>query len=209
MEEGTLPDAQSSALTILTRSDIAYDGHRNPVRETVSAAGAVQSVLDKSWDDRGRLVCQAQRMNPAAFGEQPGACAFTTQGSQGPDRIARNGYDAASQLLTLEKGVGTPLQQVYARYEYTPNGKQKAVTDANGNRAEMTWDGLDRQRRWIFPSNTPGYANQADYEEYGYDAVGNRTSLRKRDGATLTYQYDNLNRVTLKTVPASASGAAG
>ncbi|MBV8687557.1 MAG: RHS repeat protein, partial [Alphaproteobacteria bacterium] len=209
VEEGTLPDASSSALTILTRSDIAYDGHRNPVRETVSAAGAVQSVLDKSWDDRGRLVCQAQRMNPAAFGEQPGACAFTTQGSQGPDRIARNGYDAASQLLTLEKGVGTALQQVYARYEYTPNGKQKAVTDANGNRAEMTWDGLDRQRRWIFPSNTPGSANPADYEEYGYDAVGNRTSLRKRDGATLTYQYDNLNRVTLKTVPASASGAAG
>src|SRR3954463_13488016 len=55
----------------------------------------------------------------------------------------------------------------------------------------------------------PGVANQADYEEYGYDAAGNRTSLRKRDGVTLTYQYDDLDRLRIKTVPASASGAAG
>ena len=33
--------------------------------------------------------------------------------------------------------------------------------------------------------------------------------MRKRDGQTLTYQYDGLNRVTLKSVPISASGAAG
>jgi YD repeat-containing protein len=65
-----------------------------------------------------------------------------------------------------------------------------------------------RQRRWIFPSNTPGVANQADYEEYGSDAAGNRTSLRKRDGVTLSYLYD-LNRLRVKTVPQSASGAAG
>jgi hypothetical protein len=31
------------------------------------------------------------------------------------------------------------------------------VTDANGNRAEMSWDRFDRQLRWIFPSTgAPG-----------------------------------------------------
>ena len=50
----------------------------------------------------------------------------------------------------------------------------------------------------------PGQVNAADYEEYGYDAVGNRTSLRKRDGSTLTFQYDNLNRMTVKVVPERA-----
>src|SRR3954469_3141428 len=93
--------------------------------------------------------------------------------------------------------------------------RQAAVTDANNNRAEKTYDGVAPQRRWIFPSPTPpapgqaGVANPADYEEYGYDAVGNRTSLRKRDGVTLTYQYDDLNRLRIKTVPQSAAGAAG
>ncbi len=84
------------------------------------------------------------------------------------------------------------------------------MTDANGNKAGMTYDGLDRQKRWIFPSKTaPGETSPADYEEYGYDANANRTSLRKRDGVTLVYAYDALNRMTHKTVPASATGAPG
>jgi len=154
-------------------------------------------------------------MNPASYGEQPGACAFTTQGSQGPDRITRNGYDPAGQLLTVEKAVGTPIAQVYARYEYTPNGKQKAVTDANGNRAEMRYDGYGRQSHWIFPSPAPagqpghGTANLADYEAYDYDLAGNRRSLRKRDGAQLNFTWDAMNRLERKEVPASATGAPG
>jgi RHS repeat-associated protein len=40
-----------------------------------------------------------------------------------------------------------------------------------------------------------------DYEQYGYDANSNRTTLRKRDGSTLTYDFDALNRVWRKIVP--------
>jgi YD repeat-containing protein len=92
------------------------------------------------------------------------------------------------------------------------------VTDANGNRAELSWDGFDRQKRWIFPSTGApgkpplGQPDPADYEEYLYDLVGNRTSLRKRDGSTLAYVYDNLNRVipgtqSLIRTPAASSNA--
>ena len=66
----------------------------------------------------------------------------------------------------------------------------------------MRYDGFGRQQRWIFPSKTtPGTADQSDYEQYLYDADGNRTSLRKRDGSILTFQYDALNRMTAKIVP--------
>jgi len=209
IERGTISDPDNPVLTVQSRADVAYDSRRNPVREVGSASGVTYGVADKSFDDRGRLECSATRMNPGAFGAMPGACALGAQGPEGPDRITRNLYDAAGQLLTVQKAYGTALQQNYATYTYSANGKQTSVTDANNNRAEMTFDGFDRQKRWIFPSNTPGYANQADYEEYGYDTVGNRTSLRKRDGVTLTYAYDNLNRVTQKNVPASVSGAVG
>ena len=149
-------------------------------------------------------------MNPAAYGEAPGACAFTPQGSHGPDRISRNLFDNAGQLLQVQKAFGTPLQQNYVTYTYSPNGRQASVTDANGNRAELRYDGHDRQVRWVFPSKTSaGSVDEADYEAYGYDAAGNRISLRKRDGSTLAFSYDNLNRVTIKGVPASATGAAG
>jgi YD repeat-containing protein len=104
------------------------------------------------------------------------------EGSEGPDRIVRNDYDAAGQLLAVWKTWGAPLQQRYAAYEYQNlNGHQTAVIDANGNRAEMTYDPFDRQSRWIFPSpSTAGQVNPNDYEQYGYDPDGNRTSLRKR-----------------------------
>jgi RHS repeat-associated protein len=224
-ESGTLPNETSTTLSNITRTDLVYDSRRNVSREAVSVGTTIHSLVQRSWDNRGRLDCEARRMNPLVFATvSANACDLGPRepvGSPndfGPDRITRNLYDAASQLLTIQRayqvtqanGFATTLQQNYATYEYTPNGKQKAVIDANGNRAELTWDGFDRQRRWIFPSKTvPGVANQADYEEYSYDDVGNRTHLRKRDGVTIVYQYDALNRVILKTVPASASGAPG
>lgn len=215
VDTGTVPPAVPAApavptLTPLEHTDTGYDAHRNPVREALSANGTTYALTERSFDDRGQLVCRAQRMNAANFGAVTDGCTLTAAGSYGPDRITRNVYDAAGQLTQVQRAYGTSLQQNYATYEYTPNGKQKAVIDANGNRAELTWDGFDRQKRWIFPSpTTAGVANQADYEEYLYDALGNRTSLRKRDGVTLTYAYDGMNRLTLKTVPASATGAAG
>jgi RHS repeat-associated protein len=199
---------------LLARTDVSYDGRRNPVREAVStpatssAPAVTNAVLDRSYDLRNRAVCQAQRMNLASLPAD--ACMLGTAGTQGPDRITRNGYDAESRLLQVQRAYATPLQQNYATYTYSSNGNRTSVTDANGNRAELRYDGYGRQTRWVFPSpTTAGVVNEGDYELYGYDAAGNRTSLRKRDGTTLTYSYDNLNRLLVKTVPQSASGAAG
>jgi RHS repeat-associated protein len=209
-EEGTVTDPSSTSLAVSVRADLTYDGHRNPATERLSAAGTTYSLLQRSFEDSGRLQCEARRMNPAAFGSLPAACTPGSEGTFGPDRITRNVYNAAGQLLTVQRAYGTSLQQNYATYTYTPNGKGASVTDAKGNRAEMRYDGHDRQNRWVFPSKTtPGSVNESDYESYTYDEAGNRTSLRKRDSKILSYQYDGLNRVTVKTVPISASGAAG
>jgi RHS repeat-associated protein len=228
-EKGELSGWQSEAVapldwsgfTIHETADTVYDSMDRKLRETasgvdpVSGATVTVSVTQYSYDSFGRLECTAVRMNPAAFASLPeSACTLGAQGSQGPDRITRNEYDSAGQLLKVRKAYGVTvangfaatLQQDYVRYEYTPNGKRKAVTDANGNRAELRYDGHDRQSCWIFPSKTSagalgGDCATGDYESYGYDANGNRTNLRKRDGSTLTYRYDALNRMTAKIVP--------
>ena len=210
-EIGTVPDSSSPALTVLNRTDLAYDSRRNPIREAASSGGTIHTLVQRTFGNSGRLDCEARRMNPAAFGSLPAsACTLGTQGSFGADRIAHNVYDAAGQLLQIQRAYGTGRQQNYVTYEYSLNGKQKAVIDANSNRAEMRYDGHDRQSRWVFPSKTvAGTVNEADYESYGYDLIGNRISVRKRDGVTLTFQFDAYLRMTQKNVPASASGAAG
>jgi len=227
VESGSLASWQSEAVapaswigfTVLTATDTLYDAMGRKLREARSANGSVHAVTQYSYDSLGRLECTAVRMNLGSFGSLPdSACSLSAepaQGSNGPDRITRNIHDAAGQLREVQRGYGTPLHQTEVAYTYNLNGQRRFVTDANGNRAELRYDGHGRQTRWVFPHPTSplptqtGAVNEGDFEAYTYDAAGNRTSLRKRDGTTITYQYDNLNRIRLKTVPQSASGAAG
>jgi RHS repeat-associated protein len=205
-ETGTVNGVTAAALAALSVQEVEaniYDSIGRKIRTTRSSGGVALQLTQFSYDASDRLACVAQRMNPAAYGSLPAsACSLGTEGSQGPDRITRNTYDVAGQLLQVERAVGTPLAQSYAAYSYSPNGQQTSVTDANGNKASMTYDGFDRQIAWNFPSKTtPGLVSATDYETYGYDAAGNRTSLRKRDGRTISYSYDALNRMTSKIIP--------
>ena len=56
-------------------------------------------------------------------------------------------------------------------------------------------------RSSIPSATTPGTISATDYEQYAYDAAGNRLSLKRRDGRTLTFTYDNLNRMLSKLIP--------
>lgn len=170
--------AQDNALVALTATQYSYDANR-------------------------RLECTAVRMNPSVYGSLPSsACSLSTVGSYGLDRITRNAYDAAGRLLQIQKGVGTSLQQNYATYTYTLNGKLASVVDANGNKAAYAYDGFDRPVQWNFPDKvTVGAVSATDYEAYTYDANGNRLTLRKRDGNVITSSYDALNRLITKAEP--------
>jgi RHS repeat-associated protein len=48
---------------------------------------------------------------------------------------------------------------------------------------------------------TPGSGGTGQFEAYTYDANGNRTNLRRRDGRNIAFAYDAINRVTQKTYP--------
>jgi RHS repeat-associated protein len=217
-----------TGFTVLQQVDTSYDALDRETVESVSGLGTgetgpltVRTVTQTSYDLAGRVDCTAVRMNPAAWGSlPPSACTLTTTVGNAPDRITHNVYDEAGQLLKVQRAYQittanffpATLQQDYATYTYSGTGKPTSVVDADGNLATMGYDGQDRQQTWFFPASNVaqrGQVNAADFEQYGYDANGNRTSLRKRDGTTITYQYDALNRVFLKTVPTSATGAAG
>ena len=198
--------------SVFQSQDFAYDVMGRLVRtRTMGADGQAAAVTDTNHDRAGRPACTAVRMNPAAFYSLPAnACFLGQAGAHGADRISRNHYDAAGQVVRIQQAYGTGIVQDYARYSYSGNGKQLSVTDANGNRAELRYDGHDRQTHWIFPSKTvAGVADLSDYEQYSYDNGGNRIALRKRDGVSLGFSYDALNRMSVKTAPASASGAPG
>ncbi len=227
VETGELSTWQSDAVVpaswsgfkVLRQTDTEFDTLDRRVVDRMSSEGTVYAVTQYSYDAFGRVQCSATRMNATTFASPPAsACTPSTAETGVPsDRITRNVYDDAGQLVQVRKAVGTSLEQAYKTISYTANGKQSDIIDANGNLARKVYDGFDRLFRWQLPSAvavngfndatpasalaTAGSVNPADYEEYRYDAVGNRTRWRRRDGRTITMTYDALNRITSKAVP--------
>jgi RHS repeat-associated protein len=200
----TIAPASWTGFTVFRTLDAAYDGMDRKTQDTQSSGSTTYTLSQYSYDPVGRPLCTAVRMDPTTFGSPPtNVCApASPAGSYGSDRVTMNSYDPASQLVKIQQGYGTSVQRDYETISYTPNGKQASITDANGNKTSYDYDDFDRLLHWYFPSpTTPGISSATDYELYGYDANGNRTLLRKRDGRTLTYTYDGLDRMTVKTVP--------
>ena len=219
-----------AGFTVLLTQDSQFDQMHRKIKETSSGGGGAQTATQYSYDVFGRADCTATRMNPAIFGSLPAsACTLGTQGSgsgdYGPDRITRNKYDAAGRLVQIRQAVGltgvTP-EQAYVTYTYTPNGQQEYVIDANGNRAQQTYDIFDRKSGWYFPSTTgptafdgstpasalatAGAVNTANgFETYQYDPNGNMTTRTIRNGTQIIYTYDALNRMTAKDLPTGNS----
>ncbi len=217
VEKGEIAGWQSEAVapaawtgfTVHQRVDTVHDPMGRKVKESLSGRDpqglmAIQTVTQTRYDLMGRPECVAVRMDAADLGGAlPDACTPTVPaGPSGPDRITRNHYDYSDRLARVRQGVGTSFERDMASYSYNANGKLTSVTDARGFVAFMTWDGHDRQTRWIFPSKTvQGQGDPYDYEEYAWDRNGNRTSFRNRAGETIAYTYDALNRMTLKDRP--------
>jgi len=109
--EGT-SDSDWAAMNPLEGAIVAYDSHNRPtVRRLVSAA-TTYALSQTGYDPRGRVRCTAQRMNPDEFASSSlpaDACALDTEGSYGPDRIARASYDAgrpaAEDRLAIQSSI--------------------------------------------------------------------------------------------------------
>ena len=174
--ESVLPSAwpvwnptPKTGFQIFTKVVTSYDALDRKVLETTSGSGdggatwTQTAATQYSYDAVGRPDCTAVRMNPATWSALPtSACTLaTTSSTYGPDRITKNVYDDAGQLLKVIKAYGQTtasglpqLQQDYVTYTYTPNGKQKTLKDADGNLTTYTYDGFDRLVAWAFPSKT-------------------------------------------------------
>jgi RHS repeat-associated protein len=196
-------DLAWAGFSVLETVSHTYDSLGRRATSTLSSGGAMQTLTQFSYDSLDRLQCTAVRMNPSAFGSLPAsACSLGTEGSFGPDRIVRNVYDAAGQLTQVQEGYGTSIQANEVTNTYRGNGQRETLTDAGGNRTTFEYDGYDRLKRTRFPSPTAaGVSSTADYEELSYDANGNQTARRLRDGTSIAYTYDDLDRLTAYDIP--------
>jgi RHS repeat-associated protein len=214
VEQGTVnsqSDTDWAAFSSLEEVDTGYDSNLRPVTQSSVSGSTTYALTQTSYDADGRVQCVAQRMNSSAWSSLPSdACTLQTAGSDGNDRITKTTYDNAGQVTLVQSAYGvTGTQADEVTTAYTSNGKASSVTDAEGNKTSYVYDGFDRLYQTQYPSTTKGAgtSNSSDYEQLGYDANDNVTSRRLRDTHSISYTYDALNRLTVKSVPASPGGA--
>jgi len=200
-------DADWAGFATQERVDISYDTHFRAVRQTLTGSdSALHAVTDLSYDSVGRPECTAVRMNPSAWSTLTAACTLQTTGSFGPDRITRTTYDVANHPTLVQTGYGVAgVQANEVTATYSNNGLIATATDANGNRTTYEYDGHDRLVKTRYPNTTlgAGTSSTTDYEQLTLDAAGNITNRRLRDGTSVAFTYDHLNRPTLKNLPGS------
>jgi len=204
VERGTVmsqSDPDWANFVSLEQQATSYDTVARKTQTSFASGGVTQSLVQYGYDNANRLTCTAVRMNTATFGSLPAsACTLGTTGSNGPDLITANTYDAADQLTVVANGYGTPSQASYATATYSSNGYVLTVKDAENNLTANTYDGFDRVAKVNFPLPTQGSnaSDPNDYEAYGYDANSNTVSRQLRSGQTISFTYDALNQATLK-----------
>ena len=104
-------------------------------------------------------------------------------------RASANFYDAAGQLLQERRGSGTPLEQAFASYTYTPNGQRASASDGRANViVAYTYDGFDRPSQSWYGDGT--------HEQTDYDAASQPVMLTNRQGLRTATTFDALGRRT-------------
>ena len=189
----------ASTMTVLAKSTFAYDSFGRTIRENAinATTSATEAVTQYSYDSAGRVECVATRMNPAVFGSLPAACTQSTAGAFGQDQITRTTYTANGDPSNIRTGFGTTLVRIERTFLYLAPGQIEKLIDVANNLTTYEYDGFNRLKKLRYPSLTAGAGTSSttDYEEYGYDAAGNRTSERRRDGLVVANAYDTLDRL--------------
>ncbi len=191
--------------TISSSIETSYDIARRKIKDTVKGSNGVAVTLTQySYDALGRLECTAVRMNSAAYAALPAsACSLGVEGTEGPDRITKITYNAASEQIKTTLAFGTPHQADDEASSYTLNGKLESITDGENNRTTFEYDGHDRLAKTRYPVASVGAlaSSTTDFEQLTYDANSNVTQRRLRDGQLINSIFDNLNRQITKDVP--------
>jgi len=197
--QGSSTDQAATALDSMTVSQMQVANLDDAGRATsiaLSAGGTIFSRVDYKYDAAGRPTCTAQRMNPSALGSANDACNVGADAAFGPDRVSLVQYSPAGSgnpsATSVTSAYGTPAASTETIVQ-SVTGKTATVTDGNGNVTSYGYDGFDRLSTTTYPGGS--------YEGLGYDANGNVTSRRLRDGQVLSFAYDALNRRTFDSNP--------
>ncbi|MEW6745504.1 MAG: RHS repeat-associated core domain-containing protein [Planctomycetota bacterium] len=141
-------------------------------------------VSTRAYDEMNRLLVSTDALsNSFQYAYDPVGNQISVTDAKGETTTIT--YDAENRLVRFDYPDTT-----HVTYTFDDNNNLSEMSDWVGS-STFTHDDLDR-----FLSSTDAYGKTV---QYGYDLVGNRTSLTYPDGKQVTYAYDMADRLTTIT----------
>ncbi|MEO8307657.1 MAG: RHS repeat-associated core domain-containing protein [Pseudomonadota bacterium] len=207
VENGTVANQGTTlaGFTALQIQTTSFDSDGRSTSSVLVAGGANVAAQQTSYDTLGRVDCTATRMDPATFAGGGAACSnISGSATFGPDRISKYAYDSGDRVTSVTSGFG--VDPIVDRSLIYTAGRLTAVLDGKGNKTTYVNDGFGRVSQVQYPDPVNvGSSSGTDYEQFGYDANSQITSVRRRSGTTITLNRDALNRVTSKVIGAGSA----
>jgi RHS repeat-associated protein len=162
----------------------AYDEAGNPVSQT-DALGRVTRYEYDALNRRVKRVLPLGMSETYAYDPVGNLVSRTDFGGK------TTGYDYDVMNRLVRKRPDPSLRESVVSFSYTATGMRAAMEDATGATA-YRYDARDRLTSKATPRGTLSYA---------YDRLGNVLSMRSSnaDGASVSYSYDALNRLSAVT----------
>ena len=172
-----------------------------------NAFGTSTALITKyDYDEAGNLLRQIDGLNRTNKFEYD-AIGRRTKETMPGSQVSTFGYDAAGNLTRLTNFNAVVITNSYdvlnrltnkasvsgykITYAYSPTGLRTNMTDASGTNT-YAYDSRDRLLTNATPQGTLSYA---------YDSFGNLATIKTltANGASISYTYDMLNRLTNTT----------
>lgn len=180
--------------------------HGLPIAERYYAGGVLEGLTHKSYDNKLRLECVAERLNRdqwASVNQPSSACTLGVTGPEGNDRIIKYNYDNTNQVVSITKALGTLSEKIEKTNNFDPiNGLLNSESDGNGNHTFYKYDDFKRPFKTVHSIPTNGSAESTtDYTQTFYKSNTSQVeSVRLRDGLTINFSsYDARGRVQTKS----------
>ncbi|MFD7379997.1 DUF6531 domain-containing protein [Streptomyces mirabilis] len=191
-------DAAGNRTSVTTplgeKSTFTYDGagrilSKTSPRGNVSGADPAPYTTTYAYDGRGLLSSATDPLGRATSYAYNGAEQLTSI-KDPAGNFTRYEYDDAGNLTKTTDASGKSVTRAFDAY-----GNVTSETDPLGNTTTHTYDKAGRLLSTVPPRGNVSGANTAAYTtSYAYDDAGNRTKVTGPTGASVSTEYDAVNR---------------
>ncbi len=170
-----ITDAQNN------QTNLTYDANSR----LTSITDAINHTTSYTYNNRGQFLTATNPLN-LVWGRTYDASGRTTSTTDPKNQTTTYAYDNANRLTSL-----THAGMSATTFGYNAASALTSMVDSTGT-TTYTLDALYRPTSIAVPDGQGGTKTVG----YGYDAVGNRTSLTYPDSKQVTYSYNAANQLS-------------